>query len=405
MILYRLAGLLVGLALIGGCPKADEIDPVKGRANELSQQLIIVDTHVDVPYRLHSQWEDIGQATKEGDFDYPRAVAGGVNAPFMSIYVPASYETDGGAYDYANNLIDMVEKIIASAPDKFAAANSVAAVKHNFSMGKISLPMGMENGAPIEGKLANLQHFYERGIRYITLAHSLSNHISDSSYDKKRPSQGLSGFGKEVVLEMNRLGIMVDISHISDQAFYQVLEVTKAPVIASHSCARYFTPGFERNMDDAMIEALAQNGGVIQIAFGSIFLNRESLASDEKFETAKKAYMVEKSLTEDSKEVEAFGKTYRIKEPYVFSSLEMVLDHFDHVRDLVGIDHVGIGSDFDGVGDSLPTGLKDVSELPNLVAGFLRRGYSEKAIEKILGGNILRVWAEVERIAEQQAPQ
>lgn len=403
MILYRLAGLLVGLAVIGGCHKADDVDPVKSRANELSQKFILVDTHVDVPYRLHSQWEDISQATEEGDFDYPRAVAGGVNAPFMSIYVPASYEIGGGAYNYANYLIDMVEGIIASAPDKFASANSVAAVEKNFSMGKISLPMGIENGAPIEGKLANLQHFYERGVRYITLAHSQSNHISDSSYDKKRPSQGLSDFGKEVVLEMNRLGIMVDVSHMSDQAFYQVLEITKSPVIASHSSARYFTPGFERNMDDVMIEALAQNGGVIQVSFGSIFLSSESLASDEKFEAAKSAYIKEKNLTEDSEEVKDFSETYRINEPYIFSNVEMVLDHFDHIRSLVGIDHVGIGSDFEGVGDSLPTGLKDVSELPNLVAGFLRRGYSEKAIEKILGGNILRVWAEVERIAEQQA--
>ena len=193
----------------------------------------------------------------------------------MSIYVSASYQESGGAKEYADKLIDMVEGFQEKWPDKFVVARSVAEVRSAFQDGIVALPMGMENGAPIEGSLDNLEHFYERGIRYITLTHSRSNHISDSSYDSNRRWQGLSPFGRKVVEEMNRLGIMIDISHLSDDAFHQVVALTKAPVIASHSSCRHFTPGWERNMSDDMIQKLARNGGVIQIAFGSSFISND----------------------------------------------------------------------------------------------------------------------------------
>ncbi|MCV2884872.1 dipeptidase [Aestuariibacter sp. AA17] len=367
------------------------------KAHSLAQQHVIVDGHIDVPYRLQEEWVDVTVATEGGDFDYPRAKQGGLNAPFMSIYVPASLDNSKESTVLANRLIDYVEAIVGRAPDKFALATSVADVERNVEKGLISLPMGMENGSPVQGSLDTLKHFYDRGIRYITLAHSMSNHISDSSYDLRRQWKGLSPFGKDMVKEMNKLGIMVDISHVSDAAFYQVIDITKAPVIASHSSLRKFTPGFERNMDDDMIKALAKNNGVVMINFGSTFVDAGARAWRSKMSEKKKA--VEKQFGKDSEQYKSFDEAYIAKSPFPFADLNIVLDHIDHVVKLVGIEHVGIGSDYDGVGDSLPIGLKDVSTYPNLVQGLLDRGYSDSDIKKILGDNLLRVWRDVENVA------
>jgi membrane dipeptidase len=367
-------------------------------AKRITQQNIIVDGHIDVPYRVQNQWVDVTKSTENGDFDYPRAVEGGLNAPFMSIYVPASLDNSEQSTTLAHKLIDSVEAIVGRAPDKFALAYSVADVEKNFKENKISLPMGMENGSPVQGSLNTLRVFYERGIRYITLAHSQSNHISDSSYDLRRQWKGLSPFGKEMVVEMNKLGIIVDISHVSDAAFYQTIEISKAPVIASHSSLRAFTPGFERNMNDDMLVALAKNKGVIMINFGSGFVS--PVARSWRDNRTKKAEDLATVFGEDSQEVKDFVKKYNTQSPYPFATLETVLDHIDHVVKLVGIDYVGIGSDYDGVGDSLPINLKDVSAFPNLVEGLLERGYSEDDIKQILNQNVLRVWREVEVVAK-----
>jgi|SRR5690606_12222948 len=375
---------------------------VQEQAEAISKKYIIADLHVDVPYRLKEQYEDVSQATESGDFDYPRAKKGGLDAPFMSIYIPASIEADGGdSTAVANELIDGVEKMVDQSPDKFALATSPGEIKANFKKGLISLPMGMENGSPIAGNLDNLKHFYDRGIRYITLSHSLSNHISDSSYDEKRPAQGLTDFGKKLVTEMNNIGMMVDVSHISDQAFEQVIEISQVPVIASHSSARHFTPGLDRNVGDDMIKALADQGGVIFINFGSTFVSQKSIDSYDAYKKAVADFIKDQGVASDSEEAKSFTKTYLEKTPFEFATLDTVLDHFDHVVKLVGIDHVGIGSDYDGVGDSLPTGLKDVSAYPNLIAGLLKRGYSEQDIEKILSGNLFRVWQQVEDFAKK----
>ena len=372
-------------------------------ALEIAKKYIITDGHIDVPYRLEEKYEDVSHATESGDFDYPRAVAGGLDAPFMSIYIPAKLEFEGGgSKELADKLIDGVEKIIGDSPDKYATAYSVADVEANFEKGLISLPMGMENGSPIEGKLENLHHFYERGIRYITLAHSLSNHISDSSYDEKRPAKGLTEFGKKLIVEMNNLGIMVDVSHISDDAFYQVMDISKVPVIASHSSARHFTPGFERNMSDDMIKLLAKNGGVIQINFGSTFISKESRESYDAGKAAVEKFAKDNNFSADSEQVKAFSKKYLAENPFKYATRDDVLDHFDHVVKIAGIDAVGIGSDYDGVGDSLPEGLKDVSTYPGLIQGLLDRGYSEQDIAKILSGNVIRVWKQNEAYAAKK---
>jgi membrane dipeptidase len=365
---------------------------VAAEAQRIAQQYLLIDTHIDVPYRLLEHWEDVTQATAKGEFDYPRAKKGGLNAPFMSVYIPASYEKTGGGALLANQLIDSMEALVGRAPDKFAMAYRSDDLAVQFKQGKISLALGMENGTPINGKLENLRHFYQRGIRYITLAHSESNHIADSSYDLRRPHKGLSPFGEQVVVEMNKLGMMIDISHVSDAAFYKVLSLTKAPVIASHSSLRAFVPGFERNMDDKMIQALAKNGGVIQINFGSSFVVSQANQWGLQFKAAAKA-------AGKSQDDEAYRAEYLQKHPYPFANVDTVLKHIDHVVKLVGIEHVGIGSDFDGVGDSLPDGLKDVSMYPNLIEGLLKRGYSEADIVKIMSGNLLRVWRQVEAVA------
>ncbi len=371
-----------------------------GEAERISKKYVIADLHVDVPYRLEEQYADVSMTTEGGDFDYPRAVKGGLDAPFMSIYIPAAIEAAGGdSTAVANKLIDGVEAMVKLSPDKFALAYSTEAVADNFAKGLISLPMGMENGSPIAGDLANLKHFYQRGIRYITLSHSLSNHISDSSYDENRPAQGLTEFGKQLVVAMNDIGVMVDVSHISDLAFYDVMEYSKTPVIASHSSARHFTPGFERNMSDDMIRTLAAKGGVIFINFGSTFVSQQSLENYNSYKAARDTFMEKHQVEQDSEEVKTFTQRYREQTPFEFADLDIVLDHFDHVVQLAGIDHVGIGSDYDGVGDSLPTGLKDVSTYPNLIAGLLGRGYSEADIAKILSGNLMRVWGQVEAYA------
>ena len=368
------------------------------QAMRIAQNNIIVDGHIDVPYRVESGWVDVSKATVKGDFDYPRAVAGGLNAPFMSVYVPASLDNSSASTVLANRLIDSVEAIVGRAPSKFALAYSVADVKQNFKDNKISLPMGMENGSPVQGSLETLKHFYDRGIRYITLAHSQANHISDSSYDLRRKWRGLSPFGKEMVAEMNNLGIMVDISHVSDAAFYQTMEISRAPVIASHSSLRRFTPGFERNMSDDMIKKLAENGGVIMINFGSGFVSPAARLWRDNMDKLRQA--LTETFGEDSAEVATFNEDYKTNNPYPFANVETVLDHIDHVVKLVGINHVGIGSDFDGVGDSLPEGLKDVSSFPTLIKGLLVRNYSEQDIQKILNENLLRVWLDVEAVAK-----
>ncbi len=377
-------------------------DTVVARANELAQQFLIVDTHVDVPYRLEEEYEDVSKATEKGDFDYPRAIAGGLNTPFMSIYVPAKHEDEGDAKQVADRLLDLVENVVASAPGKFAIARTPDEVRANFEAGVISFPMGMENGSPIEGDLENLKHFYDRGIRYITLAHSRNNHISDSSYDKERRWDGLSPFGKDLVKEMNRLGVMIDVSHLSDEAFYDVIEITEVPIIASHSSPRHLTPDWERNMSDDMIRSLAENGGVVNINFGSSFVDSDAQKYSTKYIDLRNAWFEEQGFEENGPEATGFAAGYRAAIPYPYADLGDVLDAFDHVVELVGVDYVGVGSDFDGVGDSLPEGLKDVAGMPNLIAGFIERGYTDEDIEKMLGGNLMRVWFEVEAYANTQ---
>lgn len=378
-------------------------EQLKAYADELAHKFIITDGHVDLPYRLEEE-KFKGDSlellkiikTDKGDFDYERARKGGLSAPFMSIYIPASYQlhADMGK-SLADSLITMVENIVKVMPDKFALAGSPADVEMNFNAGKISFPMGMENGAPIGNDLKNVKYFYDRGIRYITLTHGKDNQICDSSYDSLHTSHGLSQFGEQVVAEMNKVGIMVDISHVDDSTFYDVMKLAKAPVIASHSSARFYTPGFERNMNDDMIKLLAANGGVIQINYGSNFLDSTYRAQNKIRSDKLEALLKSKKLKATDSLAKPVLEQFKKENPPFYADIQHVADHIDHVVKLAGIDHVGIGSDFDGVGDSLPTGLKDVSSYPNLVYVLLKRGYTEEDIEKICYKNVWRVWNKV----------
>ncbi|HSM13836.1 MAG TPA: dipeptidase [Thermoanaerobaculia bacterium] len=376
----------------------------RARARALARRWLLVDTHIDLPYRLVGGGEEptsLAGRTAKGDFDAVRAREGGLDVAWMSIYIPASYQTEGGARALADELIDLVEGIAAAHPDIFEVARGAEQAVEISRSGRIALPLGMENGAGIEDDLANLRHFRERGIGYITLTHSEDNLISDSSYSDPdtRRWHGISPFGREVVAEMNRLGILVDVSHVSDEAFDAVIEATLAPPIASHSSCRHFTPGFERNLDDERIRRLAEAGGVIQINFGSGFLTAAANAWSAEARPAAEAFVEEHGVGFDSPEFKAWMADYLAAKPLPRATLDDVVAHIEHVIEVAGVDHVGFGSDFDGVGPTLPEELADVSMYPNLIARLLERGHSEADVEKIAGGNLLRVWREAERVA------
>ena len=381
---------------------------LRKKADTLAHQFIITDGHVDLPYRLNinnfrleKTYLGIPIETDDGDFDFVRAKKGGLDAPFMSIYIPARYQTEGGAKNLADSLINMVNGIAQAHPDKFKIARTPIDVENAFREGKLALPMGMENGAPVESDLDNINYFHQRGIRYITLTHSKDNEICDSSYDTTATWNGLSPFGYKVVERMNQVGIMVDVSHISDSTFYQVMQVTKAPAIASHSSCRKFLPDFQRNMSDDMIKVLAKNDGVIQINFGSTFVDSEVRKQNEENREKLSKILAENGVNDaDSLDPKIYDQFIKAN-PNLFADVQTVAKHIDHVVNLVGVDHVGFGSDFDGVGDSLPTGLKDVSQYPNLIYELLKLGYSDEDIEKICYKNVFRVWNKVEEVAKE----
>jgi membrane dipeptidase len=346
--------------------KKRERDKINDLAQELAQEMIIIDTHLDTPIQLYMQQDKNGSyedITKKSSlhFDFDRAVSGGLNVPFFVIFTPPSAEEKGTAFEMAKDLIEILEDIMNKNPGKFRLVKSPEEITNEKNI--MQVVYGMENGAPIESKLSNIKLFSDMGINYITLAHSKSNHISDSSYDENKNWGGLSPFGRKVVAEMNKQGVMIDISHVSDAAFYEVLKLTKTPVIASHSSLRHFVPGFERNVSDDMLRELAKNGGVIQICFGSEFI------------AEKKKY------------------------PNLVVTVKDVADHIDRVKKLVGIDHVGIGSDYDGW-RNFPVGLEDTSTYPNLIRELLSRNYTKEEIEKVFGGNLLRVWREVKKFSK-----
>jgi len=357
-------------------------------AKQLAQEVIIVDGHVDIAYRLRQYPENITQPTYFGNFDVPKARKGGLNAPFVSIYVPVAYENKG-AKRYAFREIMKIKEIVRQHPDMLGLATQPDDIIRHFNQGVISFPLGIENGAPIEGDLQNIAYFHDLGVRYITLCHSKNNHICDASYDKTRKWGGLSPFGKTLIPEMNRMGMMIDISHVSDSAAFQTIRLSELPVIASHSSCRHFTPGMERNASDELIQAIASKGGMVMVNFGSYFLKPSYQQAFYQIN----AWRRDRGLKMYDIAILNYARQWaEVHQEDPFGTVGDVADHIDHIVDLVGIRHVGLGSDYDGIGWLLPKCLRDVSGYPCLIETLLRRGYTKEEIEQICYRNIFRIW-------------
>lgn len=365
------------------------LDTLWARLLALHYRTLVFDGHVDTPTRM-VQGFDFGRRHRraEGHVDLPRMFEGGLDAAFFSIYVPAGYGEGAAASRYAFRLIEAVQRQVAIHADSAALAYSAADLLRITRSGRKAILLGLEGGHALAGSIDTLWAFYAAGIRYVTLTHVNTNRLADASQD--RPSwNGLSEQGRRIVREMNRLGMLIDLSHTSDATFFDVLAITEAPVILSHSSMRSLVPTV-RNASDEMLRALAQNGGVVLINFFDALVNPH-LTADVYAEA-------ERRTGGDLRQLWRAVYAVRHERNLPGATLEDVLDHIDHAVQAAGIDHVGLGSDFDGVFD-LPTGLEDVTRLPWITYGLYHRGYSEADIQKILGGNLLRVLVEVERTA------
>ena len=388
-------------------PSGQNIPPgsVSERASRLHQESIVVDLHMDTPQRLLDLDFDLGSRASTGHVDIPRMKEGGIDAAFFAIYVEMERFGGTSATKRALRLIDAVYAQVARHADQITMARSASDIRAAHRQGKVAVLMGMEGGTPIADDLGLLRNFHRLGVRYMTLTHGVANNWVDSSTYPSR-HDGLTDFGKDVVREMNRLGMMVDVSHISDKAFYDVLGTSQAPVIASHSSARALT-NVPRNMTDDMIRALAQTGGVVHVNYYTEFLDqnfanaRARFKSDAEFHARSKA--LSDQFRDDDRSEPAFEAQMRLFAEYDARvprvSWERIVDHIDHMVKLVGADHVGLGSDFDGA--NMPEGMDDISCLPRITQALLDRGYSEDDIRNILGENTLRVMDEVERAANR----
>jgi membrane dipeptidase len=362
---------------------------------------ILIDTHNDVTSATVAGM-DIGKPNADTMTDIPRMKIGGMGAQFFAVYVAASYVEGNHAANRTLQMIDTVRHdIIARYPDTFVYATTAADIRRAHQQGKIAALLGIEGGHAIEDSVRLLRDYFDLGVRYMTLTHSNSNHWADSSGDTNKPNNGLSPLGREIVAEMNRLGMIVDISHVSDKTFWDALEVSKAPIFASHSSCRAISPA-PRNMTDEMIAALGKKGGVIQINFSCDFLNPEVFRANEanraamvkmRNELAKKYENDPQGLQKAMREARAAtGQTQQR------ATLADVVKHINHAVAIAGVDAVGLGSDFDGIGCA-PEGLDSVDKWPSLTRALLEEGYSAEEIRKIYGENTLRLMSEVERVA------
>lgn len=374
---------------------------LKERAQRLQREAIVVDTHADTPQRMLDEDFDLDHRDPEGSIDIPRMQEGGLNATFQSIWV--NVKTQGApAAERALKLIDAVREQARRHPDKLMLATAVADISRAKRQGRIALLMGLEGGHIIDNDLRLLRIYHALGVRYMTLTHGKNTDWADSSTDTPA-HDGLTEFGKAVVREMNRIGMMVDISHVSDKTFYDAIAVSQAPVIASHSSCRAFND-HPRNMSDDMIRALAKNGGVIQINFHAGFLNQKFLDESRKHseEFSKRRAEIETRYAADSKKRAEEMRRLDLENRRLLPRVPWtdIVDHIDHVVKLVGADYVGLGSDFDGA--DMPDGMEDASRLPQLTEELLRRGYSDSDVKKILGGNLLRVMSKVQEVAARE---
>jgi len=400
-LLFGLLILLLPFALLAQRKVTDD------EVRRVHQGAIVIDTHSDTTSRTVDGW-NIGERSETGHMDIPRMKEGGLGAEFFAAYVGASYAKSGRAAHRALEMIDTIRfDIVGRHPETFELALTAADIERIHKSGKIAALIAVEGGHAIENDLRILRDFYALGARYMTLTHSNTNDWADSSGDLDDPKvphhNGLTDFGRQVIAEMNRLGMMVDIAHVSDKTFWDALAASRAPIFSSHSSCRALSD-IPRNMTDEMIAAVAKKGGVVQLNFGSDFLSQKtadasplrSPAAMRKLQELEEKYRDQpQQLAEERKRFfrENYGKRPR-------AALDDLIANVDHIVKIAGVDYVGLGSDFDGV-SSLPVGLDDVSKLPNITRALLERGYSAADIRKILGGNLLRVMREVERVSKE----
>jgi membrane dipeptidase len=389
-------------------------DQISAQARAIHESAIIIDTHADTPQRFLDENYDIGSTDPKdyGHISLDKAHAGNLGAEFFSIWVDP--ETNRGHFaKHTLDLIDTVYEQAARHPDRMMMAFSTNDIERAHQQHKLATLMGIEGGHSIENDIRLLRDYYRLGVRYMTLTWSNTNEWADSSGDINDPKvehhNGLTEFGKQVVLEMNRIGMIVDISHVSDKTFWDAIAVSKAPVIASHSSARALCNA-PRNMTDDMLRAVAKNGGVVDVNFFSGFLDQnfwnalqaqakaQDAAVHDYFEKLKAQGKTPTYLDEDRITREWIG---RIPRP----PFNVLIDHIDHIVKVAGVDHVGLGSDFDGVSGATPEGLNSAADLPKITQALLDRGYSADDIRKILGGNVLRVFQEVEQVSAQMRAQ
>jgi membrane dipeptidase len=372
-------------------------------ALRIHRAAIVVDGHNDITTPMVDKDYDLSTpSVGKYHTDLPRLKQGGITAQFFSIYVDQKYAKEGGAARRALDMIDLVYRAVERYPNDLILATSVADIRRAKREGKIAAMMGIEGGHAIENSLMALRDFYRLGVRYMTLTHNNTNDWADSSRDEARHN-GLTDFGKEVVREMNRLGMLVDVSHVSDKTMSDVLDISSAPIIASHSSARALAD-HPRNIPDDLLRRIAKNGGVVMVNFFPLFIDPKAIAADRERSARLKPQLDalrERYKDDPERLMEEQTKLYAAY-PLPPTPLSVLIDHIDHIRRVAGIDHVGLGSDFDGV-SSLPEDLKDVSQLPNITYELLRRGYSPQDIRKVLGENLLRVLGEAENVARKSS--
>jgi membrane dipeptidase len=403
--------LAASLTLAQGSPKSSAVgSDVSAKARAIHDSALIVDTHADTPQRFLDEGFDIGSTDPKdyGHISLDKARRGNLGAEFFSIWVEPE-SNQGHFAQHTFDLIDSVYEQAARHPDRMLMSFSVADIERAHQQHKLAALMGIEGGHSIENDIHLLRDYYRLGVRYMTLSWSNTNEWADSSGDindeKVQHHNGLTDFGKQVVLEMNRLGMMVDISHVADKTFWDVIATAKAPVIASHSSARALVNA-PRNMTDDMLRAVAKNGGVVQVNFFNGFIDedfRRALEAQAKDQAAAVKKFVDQ-LKAEGKPVtylamEQVQREWMAKIPR--PPLKSLIDHIDHIAKIAGVDHVGLGSDFDGVSGATPQGIDSAADLPRITHALLDRGYSAEDIKKILGGNLLRVFREVERVSHE----
>ena len=374
------------------------------RALQIHRRSIVIDTHNDVTTPMTNDDYDLsGTPPTPYRTSIARMKQGGLTAEFFSLYVKPWYVEHGGAARRTLDMIDSVYRAVERHPNDLMLATSVADIRRAKQQGKIAALMGIEGGHAIEDSLPTLREFYRLGVRYITLTWNNTNNWADAGRGERK-HHGLSDFGREVVREMNRLGMLVDVSHVSDETISDALEVSKAPIIASHSSARALS-NVPRNIPDDLLKRIAKNGGVVQVNFYSVFVDAATV-SPQSAERDKRLKAQQDALNEkykdDPERLAEESDKLEAANPLPPLPISKLIDHIDHIVKVAGIDHVGIGADFDGAND-MPEGAKDVSMLPNITYELLKRGYSEPDIRKILGENLLRVFAEAERVARRSS--